>query len=341
MSIASESANGTNIKPPRQLEPLTQIRPVTRLASFKYTQDVVQPGHPRHDGHRPSVRNIPGKTEARPSNQAVGSTTTREVSGMNKVDQVRQLIETKNTSASQSKIGGSSGPKNYAKTAQMGNNQTHSLTNQRDGAHTLKQPLHSIKHTKPTHFAGTQDSMMKRPPTGASRRESTYLNGDTQETNNTSKISGKTHTGVQIMNKGLSTSNREAYSKLVNSTFTEKTTDEGKSEEHIPPKGRLLSPPSWLQHPCREAADATARLRHIDTRSHGSLAHSHGYLSNIAVDNCNGKGLTRSKSSTNEHEATRARHDHVADSNREYQQRVAAPSPETALHVTQHQNAES
>ncbi|KAI0603362.1 hypothetical protein F4775DRAFT_598477 [Biscogniauxia sp. FL1348] len=283
--VSSESVNGSNIEPLRQLEPLTQIQPVTRVASFK------------HDEHRPTG----------PSNRAAESSTKREMSDVNRVDQVRRLIET-NSSASQWKTGGFNRPKSHTKTAQIGDGQTHSLMNQRDGAHLLKQPLHPIKHTKPIHFAETQgDNMMKSSSPETSRRDSTSLNRH-------------------------STRNREAYSKLVNSTFTEKTGREVESEKRILPQGRLLSPPSWLQHPSREAADATARLKHIDTRSHECLAHNHGYLSNISVENGNGKRLTRSKSCIHEYDATRSPHDHVANSNREDQQRVAAPSPLTALH---------
>ncbi|KAI5928674.1 hypothetical protein F4810DRAFT_705610 [Camillea tinctor] len=52
VGVPPETANRANIGPPCQLEPVTQIQPVTRIASFQYTQDIVPPGHPRHDGHR-------------------------------------------------------------------------------------------------------------------------------------------------------------------------------------------------------------------------------------------------------------------------------------------------
>ncbi|GAW26568.1 hypothetical protein SAMD00023353_3700690 [Rosellinia necatrix] len=55
--------------------------------------------------------------------------------------------------------------------------------------------------------------------------------------------------------------------------------------DNRPPKLRLASTPSWLRDPNKEAADATAPLRHINTKNHEAHEHSHGYLSNITVDN--------------------------------------------------------
>ncbi|KAI0802580.1 hypothetical protein GGR55DRAFT_416937 [Xylaria sp. FL0064] len=51
-----------------------------------------------------------------------------------------------------------------------------------------------------------------------------------------------------------------------------------------PPKFRLASTPSWLRNPTKKAADATAPLHHINTKSHGTHERSHGYLSSVKVD---------------------------------------------------------
>ncbi|KAJ3577121.1 hypothetical protein NPX13_g3444 [Xylaria arbuscula] len=45
---------------------------------------------------------------------------------------------------------------------------------------------------------------------------------------------------------------------------------------HTHPKLRLTSPPSWLKNPTKEAANATAPLRHISTKSHETHEHEHG-----------------------------------------------------------------
>ncbi|KAI0021984.1 hypothetical protein F4780DRAFT_238674 [Xylariomycetidae sp. FL0641] len=60
------------------------------------------------------------------------------------------------------------------------------------------------------------------------------------------------------------------------------------------PKNRVMSPPEWLRFPSKQAADATARLHHIDTRSHETLEHRYGYLSNVQVQDSKGGILTRS-----------------------------------------------
>ncbi|KAI1369176.1 hypothetical protein F5Y08DRAFT_352937 [Xylaria arbuscula] len=53
---------------------------------------------------------------------------------------------------------------------------------------------------------------------------------------------------------------------------------------HTHPKLRLTSPPSWLKNPTKEAANATAPLRHISTKSHETHEHEHGYLPSVTVD---------------------------------------------------------
>ncbi|KAI1355752.1 hypothetical protein F5Y01DRAFT_310634 [Xylaria sp. FL0043] len=54
--------------------------------------------------------------------------------------------------------------------------------------------------------------------------------------------------------------------------------------DNEPPKLRLASTPSWLRNPTKKAADATAPLHHINTESHGTHEHSHGYLSSVKAD---------------------------------------------------------
>ncbi|KAI8634886.1 hypothetical protein F5Y19DRAFT_469936 [Xylariaceae sp. FL1651] len=108
------------------------------------------------------------------------------------------------------------------------------------------------------------------------------------------------------------------------------------------PKLRLTDTPSWLKSPTKEAADATTRLRHINTKSHETLEHAHGYLSSIAVDSWKGRATTRSKNSIRAADARRDSNSlrYQAGSSQDAN-RVAAPSPPTALHVTQHQDTQS
>ena len=54
--------------------------------------------------------------------------------------------------------------------------------------------------------------------------------------------------------------------------------------DHNHPKVLLASTPLWLRNPTKEVADATASLHHINTKSHRTHEHEHGYLSSVNVD---------------------------------------------------------
>ncbi|KAI1502315.1 hypothetical protein F5X99DRAFT_427470 [Biscogniauxia marginata] len=308
---AHDHLKNTHGKPPSQTviapsesSSRANIEPLRQLEPLTHIQpDVVPPGHPRHDVHRVSVNDTRNHPGPRLNNRAAEATTIRE-----------RHLET-NASASQLKTAAHTASKDRTDIPQRHDHRQISSAYGRDDVHTPTQLPHRIKHTKPIHFAETKGSgtMKGSPP-----------NGSFQETNKVPELSSRS---------------REEYGKLVNSTFTEGVTHDGQPKEYTP-KGRLLSPPSWLQHPRREAADATARLRHIDTRSHGCLEHNHGYLSNIAVEDFNRKKLTRSKSSIHDYETTRNPRSRFANLNHDFQ-RVAAPSPSTALHlVHQHSSAQ-
>ncbi|KAI1094547.1 hypothetical protein F5B19DRAFT_490386 [Rostrohypoxylon terebratum] len=98
-------------------------------------------------------------------------------------------------------------------------------------------------------------------------------------------------------------------------------------------KSRVISPPSWLTTPRMEAGDARSRLHHVDPKGHRHLANSH---------------VVSASETKVEHPETSAYRFHsVGDSfNRLTRSsldllRMAAPSPPTAMHVTQHQKPES
>ncbi|KAI0013660.1 hypothetical protein F4779DRAFT_346938 [Xylariaceae sp. FL0662B] len=102
-----------------------------------------------------------------------------------------------------------------------------------------------------------------------------------------------------------------------------------KQSKTFVPKGHLLSPPSWLKTPRRDAGNATSRLRHIDAKNHQQSSHPH-------AKDWKGKEVKRSKSSTHKLESARDSFSRYTVSNQDLL-RVSAPSPTTAIHVTHHQ----
>ncbi|KAI2471636.1 hypothetical protein F4781DRAFT_88429, partial [Annulohypoxylon bovei var. microspora] len=99
------------------------------------------------------------------------------------------------------------------------------------------------------------------------------------------------------------------------------------------PKSRVVSPPSWLKTPRKEAGDAKSRLHHINPKDHRHLSNS---------------PVVSSSETKGEHPKDLAYRFHlVRDSFGKLTRssldllRMAAPSPPTAMHVTQHQKPES
>ncbi|KAI1808522.1 hypothetical protein F4811DRAFT_548910 [Daldinia bambusicola] len=99
------------------------------------------------------------------------------------------------------------------------------------------------------------------------------------------------------------------------------------------PKSRVFSPPSWLQAPSKEAGDARSRLRHINT---GNYGHS----LDVNAMNSEGERGTHSQSLSREKTPENGSSNLLIDSSHDLL-RVSAPSPPTALHITQHQRPES
>lgn len=94
------------------------------------------------------------------------------------------------------------------------------------------------------------------------------------------------------------------------------------------PRGCVLSPPPWLKAPSKEAGDARSRLRPVNAKNLGSS-------SNFRVTEKRGKsprGLAR--------RSIRESIEKLGISSNTFL-RIAAPSPRTAWHVTQHQRPES
>ncbi|KAI3337308.1 hypothetical protein HD806DRAFT_543002 [Xylariaceae sp. AK1471] len=89
------------------------------------------------------------------------------------------------------------------------------------------------------------------------------------------------------------------------------------------PKGQFASTPSWLRNPSKEVADATARLHHVDTKRHETREHDQGDVSDIAVNNWEGHSSSLRYHTGSSQELNR----------------VAAPSPPTALHEERHSSS--
>jgi hypothetical protein len=131
------------------------------------------------------------------------------------------------------------------------------------------------------------------------------------------------------------------------------------------PKRQLASTPLGLKDPSKEATGTTARLYHVDTKRQETHEHDPGSYLGVTGDNWKGqlttpskgqmitpsKGqmtipskaqLTTSSKNDNHHaaigkESSSSMYHAVSD---QEVNRVAAPSPPTALHVTQHQDME-
>lgn len=95
------------------------------------------------------------------------------------------------------------------------------------------------------------------------------------------------------------------------------------------PKGRVFSPPSWLKAPSKEAGDAKSRLRHVNTRSHEQRHEPR-------TTSSGGGHFNPPRSLSHKSELVTE----LASPNHDFL-RISAPSPPTALHVTQHQRPES
>ncbi|OTB07164.1 hypothetical protein M426DRAFT_318187 [Hypoxylon sp. CI-4A] len=98
------------------------------------------------------------------------------------------------------------------------------------------------------------------------------------------------------------------------------------------PKGRLLSPPPWLKVPTKAAGDARSILRHVCTQSRGNAPNPRPFSK--------GKEIERLKLTGSENRRKSVSLDESVSSGRDML-RISAPSPSTALHVTQHQRPES
>ncbi|KAI1085690.1 hypothetical protein F5B20DRAFT_12956 [Whalleya microplaca] len=103
--------------------------------------------------------------------------------------------------------------------------------------------------------------------------------------------------------------------------------------ETVVPRGHLLSPPSWLKTPRRDAGDARSRLRHVNTKSHERP-------SSPNTKDWKDKKLKHSQSSIHKFESVRDSFSRYTSAKQAFL-RVAAPSPTTAMHVTHHQRPDS
>ncbi|KAI1375923.1 hypothetical protein F4677DRAFT_460162 [Hypoxylon crocopeplum] len=124
---------------------------------------------------------------------------------------------------------------------------------------------------------------------------------------------------------------REAPSRKFSPAITEEIVDNAQTKRPIP-KSHVLSPPPWLKSPSKEAGDPRSRLRHVDTKSHGHL------LGSRAMNSGNTE-VERRTSSIPRPEFVRSSFNELTTSKYDFL-RISAPSPPTALHVTQHQRPE-
>lgn len=99
------------------------------------------------------------------------------------------------------------------------------------------------------------------------------------------------------------------------------------------PKSRVFSPPSWLQAPSKEAGDARSRLHHIDVGNYGRSLH-------VDVMNLEGERVNHSQSLVHGPNPEKDSSNMLTSSSNDFL-RISAPSPPTALHITQHQRPES
>ncbi|KAI1448422.1 hypothetical protein F5Y02DRAFT_431256 [Annulohypoxylon stygium] len=99
------------------------------------------------------------------------------------------------------------------------------------------------------------------------------------------------------------------------------------------PKGRVISPPSWLTTPRMEAGDARSRLHHVNHKDHRHLVDSH-------VVSASETKVKHPKTSTYRYHSAGDSFNRLTRSSLDLL-RMAAPSPPTAMHVTQHQKPES
>ncbi|KAI0835539.1 hypothetical protein F5Y06DRAFT_305808 [Hypoxylon sp. FL0890] len=98
------------------------------------------------------------------------------------------------------------------------------------------------------------------------------------------------------------------------------------------PKGRVLSPPPWLKQPSKEVGDVRSILRPIITKSHGNIQESQMTKSREKV--------RHPKSPAYKSRSVRDLFNISTTSSQDLI-RTSAPSPLTALHITQHQRPDS
>ncbi|KAJ2993800.1 hypothetical protein NUW58_g1732 [Xylaria curta] len=73
-------------------------------------------------------------------------------------------------------------------------------------------------------------------------------------------------------------------------------------------KFRLINTPPWLKNPTKEAADATAPLYHVKTKSHEEYGHGSRHVPNIAVGGWRGHADTRTTSPAYKANSLKERH---------------------------------
>ncbi|KAI1393882.1 uncharacterized protein F4822DRAFT_424346 [Hypoxylon trugodes] len=99
------------------------------------------------------------------------------------------------------------------------------------------------------------------------------------------------------------------------------------------PKGYLLSPPPWLKRPSKEAGDARSILRPVGCENHRHTPKHH-------TTSPKGKEVERTEIPPQNTGFLRESFGKLTNSSHDLL-RISAPSPQTALHVTQHQRPES
>ncbi|KAI2612230.1 uncharacterized protein GGS25DRAFT_111228 [Hypoxylon fragiforme] len=114
--------------------------------------------------------------------------------------------------------------------------------------------------------------------------------------------------------------------------FSQSTPRGGINRKRSIPIIRVLSPPSWLKTPRKEAGDAKCGLRHVK-------ANDHGHWPNSRVDSSGGNNVENPRNPMRESNSVRNTFDELTSSSHNLM-RISAPSPPTALHVTQHQRPE-
>ncbi|CAJ2506975.1 Uu.00g081610.m01.CDS01 [Anthostomella pinea] len=332
-AVATASADPV-ARSARQLKPLTPAQPVTRIASFQYTQDAVSPGHPSHDEHHSSAETVGPHSFAqhgmpvesmRESGSIHGRDDTQHHHAQRVVDHDRPANQYRQHSWFH--LGKDSGYE--------GDVQHHLPAHEHNRFHDHVQSVQHSTQAESSHHEDEhsrenviRDSPAIHPRTGVHDEHS-------HNSQQRSWVDQLGHSTSEHAVQGTSA----AHEKHEESHML----DEPKpfQSKHSVPRKRISSPPAWLKNPTKQAANATAKLHHINTRRHDFPAHKRGYLSNINVDDLNENEASRERNSNQELRTRRRGSRSILASSHNEEHATSAPLPAGASHAGQHKDTHS